>query len=78
MHITPRRADNEFAPCLPALPTVSGIRRIPMPNDFQFIAVCFAFLAVIAMFVKNERRMRRWLMRGGRRRRKTARFPVLQ
>lgn len=56
---------------LSALPPVSGKRRVRMPQELQGLAWPFAVMATIAMLVKHERPLRRWLTRN-RRRRKSA------
>jgi len=48
-----------------------------MPYELQGLAFSFILLATLAMLVKYERRMKRWLLRSSRRRRKAYRPPVL-
>lgn len=50
-----------------------------MPYDLQLLGFTFTLLAALAMLVKYERRLSRWLMRDRRRRRKPAvRLSVLR
>jgi len=48
-----------------------------MPYELQGFIFSFALLATLAMLVKHERRMKRWLMRSRRRRKRPYRQPVL-
>lgn len=49
-----------------------------MAYDFQLLGLCFAILTALALLVRNERPLRRWLLGSRRRRRKRAfRQPVL-
>lgn len=48
-----------------------------MPYELQGPALTVALLVVLAMLVKYERRLRRWLMRSPRHRRRAFRQPVL-
>ena len=43
-----------------------------MPYDLEAIGFVFLVLATLAMLVKYERRLKRWLLRDRRRRKKTA------
>jgi len=48
-----------------------------MPYEFQGPVLAVALLVALAMLVKHERRLKRWLMRSRRRRKLAYRRPVL-
>ena len=48
-----------------------------MVYDLELLGFVFALLATLAMLVKHERKLKRWLLRGRRRSKKTAIRPVL-
>jgi len=49
-----------------------------MVYDVKLLLFTFALLATLAVLVKHERRLKRWLLGGGRKRQKKAAFrPVL-
>src|SRR6059036_1162201 len=71
-----RRAANK--PSLPAgASPVSGRAEHPMPDQLLGYLVIFPVLITIASLIKNERRLKRWLLKHPRRRRKVLRQPVL-
>jgi hypothetical protein len=48
-----------------------------MFSDVQLLGFGFALLTTIAMLLKHERRLKRWLLRGSRRKKKAAIRPAL-
>jgi hypothetical protein len=48
-----------------------------MVYDLELLAFSFGLLATLAMLVKHERKLKRWLLRSRRRPKKTAIRPVL-
>jgi hypothetical protein len=68
--------------CLLVLPPVSRRCRFSMLydamlSDVQLLGFSFALLTTIAMLVKHERRLKRWLLKGSKRKKKAAIRPAL-
>jgi hypothetical protein len=68
--------------CLLVLSPVSRERQVSMTDvllsQLQSLGAILVLLGPLALLVKHERRLKRWLLRGGRRRRKRPALSALE